>query len=38
MRTLTQRVDRLEWRALEDGLDDVGVALTGQLLNERECR
>ena len=32
------RVDRLDWPALTNGLDDVGVAPTSPVLSEAECR
>jgi uncharacterized protein len=32
------RVDRIDWTAVASGLDDVGVALTSQVLRAPECR
>lgn len=38
MRPIIERVDRLDWPAVADGLDDTGVALTGPVLGASECR
>ena len=35
---LADRVDDLDWAALADGLDELGCALTDQLLSAEECR
>ena len=32
------RIDRLDWPAVAEGLDDVGMALTGPVLSGDECR
>jgi uncharacterized protein len=32
------RVDRIDWTAVAEGLDDVGVALTSQVLRVSDCR
>ncbi|HET6662828.1 MAG TPA: 2OG-Fe(II) oxygenase [Acidimicrobiales bacterium] len=37
-RSIADRVDRLRWRAIRDGLDDVGVGRTGSVLTAPECR
>jgi hypothetical protein len=36
--TLGQRLERIDWTALETGLDEVGQATTGPLLTAAECR
>jgi uncharacterized protein len=36
--SIADRVDRLRWRAIRDGLDDVGVGPTGSVLTAPECR
>lgn len=36
--SIADRVDRLDWPAVTDGLDDLGVALTGPVLSVAECR
>jgi uncharacterized protein len=36
--TVRERVDTLEWSAVEAGLDDVGIALTGPVLDGDGCR
>ena len=35
---IAERVDRLDWPALTNGLDDVGVAPTSPVLSAAECR
>lgn len=37
-RSLVDRVDAIDWGAVTDGLDDVGVAVGGPLLSGAECR
>ena len=34
----TRRVDELDWNGIVDGLDDVGIAATGRILDAEECR
>jgi hypothetical protein len=36
-RSITERVDRLDWAAIGGGLDDLGVGPTAQVLNAGEC-
>ena len=36
-RALTARVDRLDWAAIRQGLDDLGAGPTDQILSEAEC-
>ena len=35
---IEQRVDDLDWDAVFAGLDDVGIAPLGQILDDDECR
>lgn len=37
-RTITDRVDDLDWAEVLDGLDDVGIASIGPVLGSGECR
>jgi uncharacterized protein len=36
--SIRERVDRIDWKEAEAGLDDVGLALTSQVLHAPECR
>ena len=36
--TIEQRVDALDWNATCAGLDDVGIAPLGRILEDHECR
>jgi uncharacterized protein len=36
-RSITERVDRLDWAAIGGGLDDLGVGPTAQVLSAGEC-
>ena len=38
MRSIPDRVDDLDWPTVAAGLDDAGVAATGPVLTDRECR
>jgi len=38
LRSVTERVDRLDWAGIGAGLDDLGVGPTAQLLSADECR
>jgi hypothetical protein len=37
-RSLEQRLERIDWPALEAGIDELGYATTGQLLSAGQCR
>jgi uncharacterized protein len=37
MSTIRERVDAIEWSTLADGLDELGIASTGPMLDSNEC-
>ena len=38
MSNIRERVDAIEWSTVADGLDELGIAATGPMLDGDECR